>query len=311
MRRVGFFDRTIAATIPLVPRAVTGRISRTYIAGETLESALECVRVLNGIGARATIDLLGEEVDEPDRCRAIAARYEEILAASARDDLAAGVSVKLSAFGQRKDEGLALELAGRVVRAAREAGRFVRLDMEDARTTDSTLRVHDRLREQGFDNVGVVLQACLHRTWDDAAALAERGADVRVVKGIYIESPTISWRHPEAIRRNYVRVLRLLLEKGCRVAAATHDDLLVYESAATAKELAVDPERFEFQMLLGVREELRDDLIAMGHRMRVYVPFGELWYEYSVRRLRENPAIAGHVTRALLGRLFGKGRKRR
>jgi len=290
--------------LPLVPRFVVGRVSRSYIAGATLDAAIDTVRGLNELGAGATLDLLGEELDSPDQWRETAAGYRDALKAIGESDVRCGISLKLTAFGLMRDRRLVRELVTGILAAARDLGRFVRLDMEDATTTDATLELYRELREDGFDNVGVVLQTCLRRTHRDAIALAEMGADVRVVKGIYIEPEAISWRHPEVIRQNYVRVVRTLLAGGCRVAAATHDEILLYETQAAMEEIGVPNDRVEFQMLLGVQEHLRDVILENDYRMRVYVPYGEKWYEYSMRRLRENPAIAGHITRAMLGRIF-------
>jgi len=306
---VSILDRPLAALLPFVPRFIVGRVSRAYIAGDALGAAIDKVRDLNALGLEATLDLLGEELHEREQWRATAAGYREAVAAIAAAGVKCGVSLKLTAFGLMKDPALTKELVTDILSDACDAGRFVRLDMEDATTTDATLDLYRELRADGFDNVGVVLQTCLHRTHEDAVALAETGADVRVVKGIYVEPEEISWRDPQVIRENYVRVVRTLLAAGCRVAAATHDEILVHETQVAIEELGVDRDTVEFQMLLGVREELRDVILADGYGMRVYVPFGEKWYEYSMRRLRENPAIAGHITRAMLGKMFKRRRK--
>jgi len=303
---VGFFDRAIAATLPLVPKFVVRRVSAPYIAGESLADAVATVRSLNEGGMSATLDLLGEELTTAEECGETSRRYVEIVRELERTGADSGVSVKLSAFGLRLDPALARELLEPVLDAAREAGRFVRIDMEDSSLTDPTLDVWRHFRAEGYERVGVVLQACLHRTPDDARRLAEEGADVRVVKGIYIEPESISWRDPDAIRKSYVETMRALLEKGCRVASATHDTALVEATYDLMDEFGLGPGELEFQMLLGVREKLRETILGKGHRMRVYVPFGEQWYAYGTRRLRENPAIAGHVTRALFGRMFGR-----
>ena len=303
------FDTLISRTLPAMPRSLVRWVANQYIAGETSADALLKIRELNGIGATATLDLLGEEIHDPELSRGIARRSEGLLASIAKDDLGAGVSVKLSAFMLMESPDLALELTREIVTKARDAGRFVRIDMEDSTTTDATLDVCRALRSEGLGNFGVVLQACLRRTYADAAALADLGVDVRLVKGIYIEAEKIAYRDPEAVRRNYVRILRLLLEKGCTVCSATHDDVLIYETEAAMADFGISPGGLEFQMLLGVRENARDALLANGHRVRIYVPFGELWYEYSVRRLHENPAIAGHVTKQLMGRVFSRGKR--
>lgn len=308
---MGIFDRLVTASLPAIPRFVAGWAARPYIAGETLDQAIETVRKLNAIGAGGTIDLLGEELTEIAECRKIGETYREILAEIQRTDVRSGVSVKLSALGQKLDPELPHELMRGILDAARNAGRFVRIDMEDATTTDLTLDLYQRLRREGYDRVGVVLQARLHRTMDDVDRLAELNADVRLVKGIYVEPESIAWRDADKIRENYVAVLHRLLERGLPTASATHDEALVKATIDAVNERNFPREKIEFQMLLGVRPELRDRLLREGHRLRVYVPFGEQWYPYSMRRLRENPAIAGHVTRAFFGRIFRFGRARR
>jgi proline dehydrogenase len=306
-----FLDRLVARSLPVFPRFLVRWVASRYIAGEESADALRTVEGLNRRGALATLDVLGEEVSEGAQAREIARGYREVLAEIGRRDLSSGVSVKLSGLGVRRDAGLARALLSEVVAAAREVRRFVRIDMEDSSLTEATLSIYRGLREEGFANLGIVLQACLRRTMDDAAALADLRPDVRVVKGIYVEPEAISLRDPEAIRENYVRLLDFLVSRGCRAAAATHDGKLVFAAKEIMRRRGIAAGGLEFQMLLGVRESLRDALLAGGQRVRIYVPFGKLWYEYSVRRLRENPAIAGHVTRALFGQVFGFGGRNR
>ena len=184
-----------------------------------------------------------------------------------------------------------------------EHGQFVRLDMEDATYTDRTLALYERLRPE-FEGVGPVLQARLRRTTDDARSLAATAANVRLCKGIYREPPEIAWTDREDIRHSFAETLRILLEAGCFVGIATHDMRLIEEADDLIRKLGLSKADYEFQMLLGVEESLRRALIAAGHRLRVYVPFGERWYEYSLRRLKENPEIAGHVARATIKRLL-------
>ncbi|MCU0724854.1 MAG: proline dehydrogenase family protein [Planctomycetes bacterium] len=304
-------DRLIARSLPVFPRFLVRWVASQYIAGEDPAAALDTVERLSRHGARATLDLLGEEVTESGQAREIAQGYREVLSAIGGRNLPSGVSVKLSGLGVRRDPELARGLLGEIVAAAREVRRFVRIDMEDSTLTDTTLSIYRGLREDGFANVGIVLQACLRRTLEDAASLADLRPDVRVVKGIYVEPEAISLRDPEAIRESYVRLLDFLVDKGCRAAAATHDGKLIFATKEIMRRRGITPGGLEFQMLLGVRERLRDALLAAGQRVRIYVPFGKLWYEYSLRRLRENPAVAGHVTRQLFGRIFGFGRRSR
>jgi proline dehydrogenase len=191
-------------------------------------------------------------------------------------------------------------------------GGFVRVDMEDSPYTDATLELFRSLRASGHDNVGIVIQSYLKRSRADVEQLASEGARVRVVKGIYVEPESLAWRDMETINRSYLELCRILAEAGCHAAYATHDDVLISGCLDIVEQLGVPREQYEFQMLLGVREARRDDLVDQGHPMRVYVPYGAQWYEYSVRRLRENPRVAGHVAKATLDgwrqRLGGRAR---
>ncbi|HWG56005.1 MAG TPA: proline dehydrogenase family protein [Gaiellaceae bacterium] len=294
---MSILDKTIVRLLPAVPKPVVRRLSERYIAGSSLDDARRVVAELNAAGKMATIDVLGEEIVNPSEARAIARAYLDVLDAIDEDGLDANVSVKLTGLGLKLDP----ELARENVRAIAERGRFVRIDMEDSSTTDATLRLYRELRAEGVENVGVVLQAMLKRTVADARDLA--GANVRLCKGIYIEPPEIAFTDFDAVRANFVRALEVLLDGGCYVGIATHDEWLVDQSLRLVRELALEPHQYEFQMLLGVQTSLGDRLVAVGHRLRIYVPFGEKWYEYSLRRLQENPKVAGYVAADTLNRL--------
>ncbi len=218
----------------------------------------------------------------------------------AQPDLRGNISVKLTHLGLALDAERCFENVRTLVRRAAELGLFVRIDMEDSSTTSVTLDIYRRLRET-HDNVGVVLQAYMRRSEDDARALSDVGARVRVCKGIYRESPEIAFQDPAEINHCFLRVVEHLLSRGCHVAIATHDEELVSGSYRILEKLGGCEGSYEFQMLLGVTEGLRDSIVAAGHPLRVYVPFGDAWYDYSMRRLRENPRIAGHVFRAMFG----------
>ena len=179
--------------------------------------------------------------------------------------------------------------------------------MEDSSTTDETLRLYRDLRGAGLDNVGIVLQSSLRRTLADVRELAGLAPNTRLCKGIYVEPEAIQFRDPDAVRVSFVQALEALLDAGCYVGVATHDEWLLDETRRLVSERGLGPDRYEFQMLLGVRRELGDALVADGHRLRIYVPFGEHWYEYSLRRLQENPAIAGYVASDTIGRLLRRG----
>jgi proline dehydrogenase len=299
---VTLLDQAIVKLLPAVPRPVVQRLSSRYIAGPALDDAVRVVRRLNAKGKLATVDVLGEEITRADEARAIAGQYHDVLARLDDEGLDATISIKLTALGLDLDLDLCRENLEAVVQDAASRGRFVRIDMEDSSTTDRTLALHRELRDAGHDNVGVVLQAYLRRSLADVAGLE----NVRLCKGIYVESPEIAFREPDAVRESFVQCLEALVLQGTYVGIATHDEYLIGEALRIVREAGLPPERYEFQMLLGVRPDRADDLVAAGHPLRVYVPYGTHWYEYSVRRLQENPKIAGYVAGDVVGRLLGR-----
>jgi proline dehydrogenase len=297
-------DSAIVRLLPAVPKPVVRRISGRYIAGEELDDALEVVRRLNGEGKMATVDVLGEEIVNPDEARAIAAAYRETFEAIERKRLDSNVSVKLTALGLNLGYGLCRENLENVVRHAAERDNFVRIDMEDSSTTDDTLRLYRELRAAGYENVGVVLQARLKRTLSDVRELAELRPNVRLCKGIYIEPAEIAYRDFDSVRASFVQALEELLAAGCYAAIATHDEWLVEQGQRLVAGRGLGREEYEFQMLLGVRPSMGDALVRAGHRLRIYTPFGRHWYAYSLRRLQENPRIAGYIAADTVGRLL-------
>ena len=300
-------DRAVVATLPAVPRPIVRHFAARYMAGETLAQAIAAVRDLDRLGASATIDVLGESIRRMEEGEAAAGLYGQVLEAIERERLPATVSVKLSALGIEVDPERAGELTAGLVTGARDRGIFVRIDMEHSALTDQTLNLYRRLRDDGLENVGIVLQACLMRTLDDVEALAPLTPRVRLVKGIYVESPAIAHREMAAVNRSYMRLLDRLVELGSHVAIATHDHALIEHALRLIDHHDLAPDRYEFQMLLGVAEDVRARLIAAGHPTRVYVPFGEAWYAYSVRRLKENPSLAGYVARDAVRSLLPLG----
>jgi proline dehydrogenase len=304
---VSLLDSALVRLLPAVPKPVVQLFSARYIAGATLSDAVWCVRDLNAAGAMATIDVLGEEITHEEEARAIAQAYRDVFASIDEAALDSNVSVKLTGLGLDLSYDLCRENLLEVVRTAAGYGNFVRIDMEDSSTTDDTFRLYRELREDGHDNLGIVLQSRLRRTLADIESLADLRPSVRLCKGIYLEPVTIAFTDYEAIRANFVRCLDTLLAAGCYVGIATHDEWLIGESLARVSARGLGPLEYELQMLLGVRVERRDELVAEGHRLRVYVPFGEHWYRYSVRRLQENPAMAGTIARATAGRVLHLG----
>ena len=292
-------DAAIVRLLPAVPRPVVRKISERYIAGEELDDALRLVRLLNDQGKLATIDVLGEEIAEPDEARAIAGAYREAFEAIERGRLDSNVSIKPTALGLKLGYDLFRSNLVDVVSDAARRGNFVRIDMEDNTTTDATLRIYRELHGR-LGNLGCVLQAYMRRTLRDIDELPAEKPSVRLCKGIYVEPRKIAWKGYDTVRANYVAALEKLLVRGIYVGIATHDEYLAAQAVALVDKHGVERDRYEFQMLLGVDDELRRILVAGGHRLRVYVPYGRDWYPYSMRRLRENPEVARHVLRALI-----------
>jgi proline dehydrogenase len=303
---VAIFDRAIVRLLPAVPRPVVQKLSERYIAGPELKDAREAVRRINAEGKLATIDVLGEEISTEEEAAAIVRAYQDVFADIERCGLDSNVSVKLTALGLKLGHDLCRDNLRTVVEDAASRGNFVRIDMEDSSTTDDTLELYRELREEGHVNIGVVLQAMLRRTQSDIAALADLKPSVRLCKGIYVEPPDLAYQDFEAVRASFVRALEALLDAGCYVGIATHDEWLLAEGRRLVAEQGLAREGYEFQMLLGVRAELGDELVVEGHRLRIYVPFGRHWYAYSLRRLQENPKIAGYIAADTLGRLLGR-----
>jgi proline dehydrogenase len=300
---VALLDRALVRVLPAVPRPVVKKLSQRYIAGPDLADACRAVAGLNLDGKMATIDVLGEEITGRDEASALLAEYEDVFETIELEGLDSNVSVKLTGLGLNLDRDFCLENVATLVRDAAKRGNFVRIDMEDSSTTTDTLEIYRRLRAQGLDNVGVVLQAYMKRTLMDIASFAPLRPNVRVCKGIYVEPPDVAYQEFETVQINFVEAVEALLEAGAYVAVATHDDWVIAEVLTLLEERGLAPEEYEFQMLLGVRPELGDELVREGHRLRIYVPFGRQWYEYSLRRLQENPKIAGYIALDTLKRL--------
>lgn len=300
---MSLLDRAVSLTLPAVPKPIVRYFSKRYIAGPATEDAFRVVRDLSEQGAMATLDILGEFINSPEEAVTNGRAYMDLLERIDEERLAeTNISVKLTALGLLLDRNLCLDNLRRMLDLVREKNNYLRIDMEDAPCTSMTIELYETLRAEYPDHVGLVLQSRLRRTINDVDRLASAKANYRLCKGIYLEPREIAFTDAESIRRNFVMILDRMLELGSYVGIATHDELLVWESLRLIRKYSLSPEQYEFQMLLGVDEELRRILISGGHRLRVYVPFGEQWYAYSVRRLRENPQIAGHALKALFGR---------
>lgn len=294
------FEKLVLASLPFVPRVLMRRLASRYIAGETLEEALAKLGELARCGHPGILDILGEHVADEPSARAAVRAYAEAAGAIADARLDAYVSVKPTHLGLALDARLCRELYADLAERCRERGLFLRVEMEDHPTTDATLETFASLRTR-FQNVGIVLQSRLLRTPADIDALPAGPVDVRLVKGIYLEPKGIAHVDPGPIRAAYVECARRLFARGARVALATHDEGLADRCLAVVRDLRIAPDRYEFQVLLGVREELWEKWRRAGHRVRVYVPYGPEWRAYSQRRLRKNPQILRHVIRNAVG----------
>jgi proline dehydrogenase len=298
---VGTIDRVVVQILPHVPRAFVRRFSARYIAGARRDDALDLVARLNRAGFRGTIDVLGEFVREMAETQRAADAYVALLDAIHDADLDSQASVKLTQLGLKLNAEVCSSHVSRLVRHAERLGNLVTIDMEDSSCTDATLDIFRRVRAE-HRSVGAVLQACLRRSQADLESLLPLEPNVRICKGIYIEPADIAWQERDEVRRSYLALVEAMLQRPSFVGIATHDEVLVEGSLRLLEKYRAGRERYEFQMLLGVREDIRRRLLAAGHPVRVYVPYGEHWYAYSLRRLKENPAIAGHVLRNLIER---------
>ena len=298
---VAALDYILSRSLPFVPRAIVRRFSRPYIAGDTLDDAVRVVRALNDGGVMATLDVLGESVTSRALAEGAVRDYGDALQRIRLERLDSNISIKLSQLGLKLDFEFCLEKVRALCRSAGELGNFVRIDMEDSTCTTATLDLYRRLRDEGLANLGVVLQAYMRRSLADVRALPP-GANVRLCKGIYVEPREIAYKDRAVVNRNYVRLLEELLDRGFYVGIATHDEELVWQAADLIDRRRLPRQAYEFQMLLGVDRDLRSLIRKEGHRLRVYVPFGSHWYAYSLRRLKENPRIAGYVFLSLFGR---------
>jgi proline dehydrogenase len=299
---MGVIDKAIASSVAIIPRPIVKRISSRYIAGENLEDAVATIQELDKEGCVATVDVLGETSENKAEATEKLQNYKRVLDALDEHDLESGISVKLTGLGLLFDEELCRTNLEEIIEYAAERGRFTRVDMEDSPFTATTIQIVLDLHER-HDNVGAVIQAYMRRSLQDVVRLVEAGVTVRLCKGIYDEPRRIAYKNFHTVRHHYVVLLEELLRGGVYVGIATHDEHLVLHALRLIHQLKMPDDRYEFQMLLGVDEELRSILVESGYKVRVYVPFGKEWYEYSTRRLQENPKIARYVAQDVIGDL--------
>ncbi|HUQ49056.1 MAG TPA: proline dehydrogenase family protein [Gemmatimonadaceae bacterium] len=287
--------------------AMAKSFASRFVAGETLETALAAVKQLNAKGITATLDLLGESVSNESEARDGARQYIRMLDEIRRQKLDANASVKLTAMGLDISEDLCVSNMQNILDKAREYESFVRLDMEGSDYTEKTLDLfYERLFPSYRGNVGIVLQSYLYRSASDVDTANKAGARVRLCKGAYKEPATVAYPDKKDVDESYVRCMKLLLTDGHYPGIATHDEAIVTQTKRFARENDISNDRFEFQMLYGVRRDLQEKLVKEGYRMRVYVPYGTQWYPYLMRRLAERPAnvafITGNVIKEMVGR---------
>jgi proline dehydrogenase len=274
--------------------------ARRFIAGETVEEAIHDARILQSRGMLLTLDYLGESVRTTDEASAATREYVRLVDIIVASGIERNISLKLTQLGVDVDRATCVDNLRRILDPAGRHGFFVRIDMENSPYTDVTMEVFETLWQQEYRNIGVALQAALHRTEEDVRRMIELGARVRLVKGAYKEPPAVAIQAKADVDAAFTRFMQLLLAEGTYPAIATHDEAIIAATCAYAAERSITRDRFEFQMLYGIRRDLQASLVAGGHRMRIYLPFGKQWFPYFMRRLGERPANVGFVLRALL-----------
>jgi proline dehydrogenase len=274
--------------------------ARRFIAGESIEEAVECVKDLPGKGLLLTLDYLGESVSSAAAAAAAAADYVQIIDAIVKSGVERNISLKLTQLGLDVDRATAVDNMRRILEPADANGFFVRIDMENSPYTNATLDILDTLWRQGHRHIGTVIQSYLKRSADDIRRLNALGARVRLVKGAYKEAKNVAYQLKSEVDAAFIELMRLLLDEGTYPAIATHDTNMIDATKAYAKSRGYANDRFEFQMLYGIRRDLQTSLVKEGYRVRVYVPFGKQWYPYFMRRLGERPANVAFVLRGIV-----------
>ncbi len=291
-------NHAIVSFVKVLPKPVVHVFAKKYIAGEKLEDAVRVTKELNAKGIVTTIDVLGEAVTTKKESEEAKKECIAVLDAINQNKLDANLSIKPTQIGLMLDSQFCYDQVSEILERAKGYNNFVRIDMEDSPTTELTFELHNKLKLK-YSNVGVVVQAYLRRTYDDVKRQNSIGTRYRLCKGIYGEPEEIAFKDRQEVRDNYLKVLELMLKNGNHVGIATHDEYLVDGAYKLIKQLNIPKDKFEFQMLYGVREDLRNKINADGYKIRIYVPFGEHWYKYSIRRLQENPQVAWYITKSI------------
>jgi len=284
-----------------VPKPIVRIFANKYIAGERIDEAISKVEQLNSKNLRTSIDVLGEYVTDKQQTLTELELRLNVLDKIKELNLNSNSSIKLTSLGLGLDFDFCYENTKKIVHKAKNLGSFVRIDMEDSPFTSNTIEVYKKLREEGYDNVGLVIQAYMRRSLEDVQSLADLKTSFRLCKGIYIEPEQIAYKEFDEINANFKLLLDYMFDNGLYVGIATHDDELINYAIEQIKLKNIDKSKYELQMLLGVREKKRDEILKLGHPMRIYVSFGKDWHGYTMRRFKENPQIVGHILKALFG----------
>ena len=293
-----FLNSIIVWFVKLLPKSIVHIFAKKYIAGEKLEDAVRVVKELNAKGIVATIDVLGESVSTKEESSDAKRECLQVLDAINQNQLDANLSLKPTQLGLSLDKIFCANQLTEILEKASGYKNFVRIDMEDSSTTDDTIELYNKLRKK-FLNVGIVIQAYLKRSLSDVEHQNPLGTSYRLCKGIYIEPAEIAFKDKQKVRENFIAILEKMLDDGNYVGIATHDNYLIDAAYELIKKKNIAKNKFEFQMLYGVKEDLRDKINRDGFKIRIYVPYGEHWYKYSIRRLQENPHIAWYITKSI------------
>lgn len=292
-------NKLIVLSLPLLPKKLVYIFAKKYIAGSHLTDGIKKTKEIEKLGGTTTIDVLGEFVSSKERANFETQMAHKVLEAIKKEGLRSYLSIKPTSLGLGIDYDFAYNNISGLIKKANELNIFVRLDMENSPYTDLTFKLYKQLRDSGLDNVGFVIQAYMKRSYQDLQNLAKYKPNVRLCKGIYVESAEIAIKGKQEIRDNYKLLFDYIIKNYSKIGIATHDEELIQFAEDYIKTNNIAKEKYEFQMLLGVREEKRNQLLKRGHELRVYVPFGDDWYGYSTRRLQENPEMAGHVFKSI------------
>ncbi len=300
-------NKLISQILPYFPPKLIWPFSKTYIAGETTQDAIDASKALNNEKTMVTLDILGEFIENMEQARANRDEYLDLIQTVEQTDVIGNYSLKPTMFGLLLNKEKCFAYIRELVAMAASYGNFIRIDMENSSCVDDSIDIFRRIKKEFPQNVGLVLQAYLKRTLSDIESMLdlkseEADLNFRLCKGIYVESPKIAYKDYHEINRHYLEDLEFMIKKGIYPAIATHDKPLIQGALDLITRYKVPNDKYEFQMLYGVTPKQRQALVRAGHRVRVYVPFGAHWFGYSTRRLKENPAMVRHILKAMLGR---------